>query len=398
MRIIMIISLLLIGLVISNPIVIGGDEDKIASKINELTTILNTKNIEELKSIAINIERYINSKRGGMVIGGLHDYLNSMTKDDLIHYSLHSSLNHMELLDNKKFMSVAEGEKTIFLGEKQKFTGKLGGLHDYIFRQDRETLIRWALTAEAHHKSKFSIPLIGGLHDKIQTMSNKDLAKYTLELARFYPELNSSEELEKLSQTYGIEENSVVKKNATLRDFIFTKDRDTLTKWAFTAEAHERKMKNHEGILGGLHDYIGKLSNQEIAEYILKKSEFYPELDNEFNLERLSHHYGIVQHEEKHQLHNLGNKSDTEISGTIQDFIHSESRDTLLNWALAIETYEREKNNIILEGGIHDFVEKLSNEEIIHFILNKANSFKELNDRKFLEDLCVKYGMNTRHN
>jgi len=76
-----------------------------------------------------------------------------------------------------------------------------GGLDDYIYREPRETLIGWALTAERFDRDGHF--LIGGLDDMIGSMTNNDLAKYILDKANKHPELNSSSKLNALAKEYG---------------------------------------------------------------------------------------------------------------------------------------------------------------------------------------------------
>lgn len=39
---------------------------------------------------------------------------------------------------------------------------QIGGLHDFIFKESKETLERWALTVEAHHAKMTNKTIIGG--------------------------------------------------------------------------------------------------------------------------------------------------------------------------------------------------------------------------------------------
>ena len=48
-----------------------------------------------------------------------------------------------------------------FLADQQSF----GGLHDYIYRETRENLVKWALTTEKYHRKLNSTQFLGGLHD-----------------------------------------------------------------------------------------------------------------------------------------------------------------------------------------------------------------------------------------
>ena len=101
-----------------------------------------------------------------------------------------------ELLNFEKFKSVIEAPKISLIS--------LGGLHDYIFRKDRDTLIKWALTADAYENSKSSSPSKISKNEKIFKMSDQDLIKFVLEKARKYREIDNGEELEKLSESFSV--------------------------------------------------------------------------------------------------------------------------------------------------------------------------------------------------
>lgn len=473
----------------------GGNHDKIAFEITKLSEKLEAKSLDELRQTALNMEEFFH-KKIGLILGGLHDYLNSMTKDDLIKYCLKAALNNPELLSEETFSSEIESKsKNLIFLENEKAEMKIGGLYDYIWKQNRETLERWALTVETYDRSHLSKPLIGGLHDYIKSMSIEDLTKYTLKMANKYPILNSASELDRLSIEYGFlkpeeHQEDKIEYLGGLHDYIFRKDRESLVKWALTCEAHERRNLS-KPLYGGLHDYIFSMSNEDIAKYILEKAKVYPELDSEEKLNTLSAIYGINQssdhisalksillskdkstlikyaltceayerkaqhlhllgglHDYVHKLsnemiceyiikmatmypdldsveklekqsesfgikvpsenHNLSYLEDVAIEGVeesrqvnrdmllggLHDYIRNEPRETLINWALAIEKYEVEEiKKIKIEGGIGENIFKLPNSEIISYILKKAYQHKELNSREFLESLCKKYGL-----
>lgn len=128
-------------------------------------------------------------------------------------------------------------------------------------------------------------------------MTDEEYAKYVIDMAEKFPELDNAVELDRLSQVYGFSNNASLKKiggMGGLHDYIFRKDRNTLIRWAYTCEAHDRKIKN-EIIVGGLHDYIEKLTNQEIADYILRMAENYTVLNSEQGLESYAKIYAIQE-------------------------------------------------------------------------------------------------------
>jgi hypothetical protein len=263
-----------------------GDHDKNAFAIRDLRIKLEQKSLEELKTYALKLENY--SK--GEVLGGLHDYINDLSKEDLIIFIASTCLKNKELLEENKFKAVVEEEKPEAI--------ILGGLHDYIYKQDRKTLIRWALTGEAHEREVLNIHPRGGLHDYIKTLSDAEIASIVLNRADKFKELNSKEKLDALSTKYSISFDEAPRGIlGGLHDYIRLQDRETLIKWALTAESHDRAVRNIK-VLGGLHEMISNYSNEKIAEYVLDMAARYPELNSVEKLNALTAKYNITFNEE----------------------------------------------------------------------------------------------------
>ena len=477
MKLFSLISICIIGAILSGPIIGGGDHDKIAYETNELTLKLNSKSIEELKSNALSIENYVSkgqssqlkdninilnkefllkyiidicventelleaekyeavvnnsyktelfleepNKVGGLhdyiyrkdletlkrwaftceahdrhvsqsqLIGGLHDKIERMSKEEIIIYVLDMSDKYPGLNSGLELDRLSD-----FYDISPKLLGKIGGIHDFIFRLPRETLIQWALTAEAHDRKIKNVTLYGGLEDMIQGMKDSQIAEYVLDKTVTYPELNSSETLNRLSLAYGISQPEKLKngKFGGLHDYIFRENRNTLIKWALTCEFHDKKEKNLQ-LLGGLHDYIDTMKNQEIADYILRMADSYPTLNSSEQLENLSNSYGIKFDNQK-SLTFLTLEDNSEIEGGLNDYIWRESRETLIKWAFASELYDRELKQSKIRGGIHDYIHSFTNEQIIEYVLKQAEEHKELNESGFLNGLTEKYGMNSQ--
>jgi hypothetical protein len=225
--------------------------------------------------------------------GGIHDYVWRLDQEGCIKYILSVALQYQELLEIDTFRAAVSPVVKFLEGNDEP---SFGGLDDYIFRVDRDTLTNFALSAEKYDNVKQGHPtLIGGLHDKIRNMSNVEIAEYILEKVKIYKELNSFQSLEKLSVEYGFSSKlpEDFSREGGLHDYIFRMPRENLARWALTAEAHHKAMNNIE-ILGGLHDYINTLSNEELVQYILKKAQEHPELNSADELDRYASVYGIV--------------------------------------------------------------------------------------------------------
>jgi hypothetical protein len=155
-----------------------------------------------LVAFALGSEAYVNDKTGkGMIIGGLHDKIRNMSDSDIAHYLIDVVKQNRELDDYPKLTEVAT--KYGFI-TPPVMAEPLGGLHDYIWREPREVLIKWALTSENHHRLTKNIKLLGGLEDYVNTMTNEQLIDYIMTKAKEYPELNSAQTLDSLAIKYGI--------------------------------------------------------------------------------------------------------------------------------------------------------------------------------------------------
>jgi hypothetical protein len=273
----------------------GGDHDIIAFKINNLRNKLKENTIVELKVYALKLENY--AAHGKQVLGGLHDYVHTMPREDLIKYIISVCYKNQELFEEEKFTSIVQaGTEKVFLAveEPNSAIGKIGGIHDYLFRQPRSTLIRWALTGEAHERKVKGVELLGGLEDYIDTLSDVEIANYVAEKAKNYKDLDSGDKLDSLAKAYSIthEPQPHLLQMGGLHDYIFRKDRKTLIIWALTCEHHDR-YERKLNVLGGLHEMVHTMTNEKIAEYVLGVAAVYPVLNNAENLDALAKKYEI---------------------------------------------------------------------------------------------------------
>jgi len=154
------------------------------------------ENRETLNQWALTAERF--DRNGQFLIGGLEDELHSMSDTDVAEYVLKMAKKHPELNSGDRLNTLGKGYGII--PSTAAFLN-IGGLDDYIFRENRETLDAWALTAERFDRNgQF---LIGGLEDRLHSMSDRDVAEYVLEMAQKHPELNSGDKLNLLAKGYG---------------------------------------------------------------------------------------------------------------------------------------------------------------------------------------------------
>ena len=379
----------------SRPAIGGGDHDIIAYKIRNMKNYLNEKSVDQLKTEALKMEAYVNKKSGHMILGGLHDYIESLSKEELVQVMSKMMLNNLELLDVVMYESVISPEHNVlsFLAEVPQ---KVGGLHDYIFTIDEDTLRTWAIAVDRYHSEKNGEkPIGGGIHDRLRTMKKLDFIEYILKMIRQYPNLDSSIELNQLCVNYGIsktekkEEKPVEEENHTmvggLVDYIWRQSDQTLIHWALTADKYDKEKRNVH-LLGGLDDYVDSLSREKLMEIILKHAKTYPELNSNVKLDSLAATYGFFKPEKVKE-----EEAPMKVGG-LTDYIWRQPEDVLRQWALTCEKYETEKKNLVLIGGLHDYVDKLTKEELIKIILQYTRNYSELDSGVRLNELALSYG------
>lgn len=256
----------------------------------------------------------------------------------------------------------------------------------------RDTLVNWALASEKYERNvKNQTKIYGGLHDYINTLSNKDIISYILKKAHEYPEIANKDKLDSLTAEYGISSKNVEKPiiggDGGLHDYIWTLPKEKLMNWALTSETYHRDI-NHQHLLGGLHDYISALSNQQLIDYIMNQVKEHPELSKQGMLDSLS------------QKYNINVKSSQSLSsapiggfGGLHDYIWKTERSTLNKWALATEAYHRNVNNQQLLGGLHDYINTLSNQQVIEYVLKEAKEHPEIASAQQLNGLVTKFSI-----
>jgi poly-D-alanine transfer protein DltD len=249
----------------------------------------------------------------------------------------------------------------------------MGGLHDFIYRLDRDTLTAWAYTCERYDREQSGMGfLIGGIVNMIGRWSTVQISDYILEKVDKYPELDSKDKLNALATQYGLIQPA--------REYLTKEDnRQTLEKWALATEKYHREV-NHLHLLGGLDDYISSLTNEKVVEYIVKEVSEHPEIDSADKLNELAVKYGIER---------ITVFSNPIKNNSFDDIIR---RKTLEAWALTCEQFHRNANNIHPMGGLHDYISRLSDDEVIEYIKKEVAEHEELNSVEKLDKLAKEYG------
>jgi len=116
------------------------------------------------------------------MLGGLDDYINTLSNQEIANYILKEAHEHPELNSKDKLNALTQQYSSpIVTGAN---LGGDGGLHAVLFRLPREKLITLALTTEAYHRDVLDRHLFGGLDDYISTLSNEQIIEYIIKEVR----------------------------------------------------------------------------------------------------------------------------------------------------------------------------------------------------------------------
>jgi len=136
---------------------------------------------------------------------------------------------------------------------------------------------------------------MGGLHDYISTLSDSQIADYINKEVKEHPEIASLSKLQSLVTKYTIKAQSELVATPVigggLHDVVRSLNRTSLIAYALAMDeySHEKKPR-----LGGIDDYVYTLQDQEIANFILKQAEQFPELNSKFAVDGLVSKYNIT--------------------------------------------------------------------------------------------------------
>jgi len=109
-----------------------------------------------------------------------------------------------------------------------------------------------------------------------------------LEQIAKYPELDCELFLDELVKKYHIDYD-------VPHAYLANQTKETLIKWALTCEKYEQEIEKREHLLGGIDDYIYRVTEEVIKKYIVSKVEKFKRLDNESVLNDLAVQYGFSQ-------------------------------------------------------------------------------------------------------
>lgn len=315
---------------------------------------------KNLKKIALALENKCREKKSGIILGGLHDYIDSLSDDKISKIIF----DYISIMPEYKDISALEALAKIEHTEPPtKFADKLRD--GYFSRSKLEAL---ALAADKYDIDHQEEKRFGGLHDYIRELRNQELVDFIDSMLKKYNELKEGTVLEDLANG----------KTLSLNDFsakISKLDHDTLVHWAIAVDEYDRENSSILR-LGGVHDYAYRLSIEELNVILLEFAGRWPEILKDGFIEELI----LRDDNEVHQ-----------ILGGFEDYIFTLEREDLIKCALASEDYDRKKRNLKLLGGLHDYVNTLSNDQIVNIVVKYLHKYPEMRTPGFIENLANIY-------
>lgn len=294
----------IISIIIARNIIGGGDHDLIASKILKLSSMLEEKSVEELRSYCLKLEEY--ERRGQFLVGGLHDYIETMDRAACKQYILKGAMKNIELLDLPTFSKVVQDKSDIaFLTEEEKekpigggdlpnLSFKVSKLSYLLVSMSEEELQKFVIRVENwqrkngiavldhqyayYMKKEESISYIIG-----EAVKNKQLLEYD-----FFVETIANP-IDEFHRRY----NPSGPSTESLMQFINVLERKELERFALTCELYTRERENIKNVYGGIHDRLRSMSDREILDYINSVVMKYPQLDGYYNISKLADQYGL---------------------------------------------------------------------------------------------------------
>lgn len=235
-------------------------------------------------------------------------------------------------------------------------------IHNY----STQNLKSLALTAEAFDRQQRGREgLLGGLHDYIDSLSPSQIVDIIVNFISQYQELQSKKFFENLAN---------IKQTPEGLDFfegLKYLSRKQLVNYGISCRNYEQEKRNSFKI-GGFDYYYSRLSESALIDYITA-------CVNRDNLELAEGKLAIIS---KPKLLSLEE---------VHDYLSIVIRKSLIKIAIAVDEYDREVSKFPRVGGIIDFVETLTNEEIIQEVMNKSLNNPELREINMIKNLVLRY-------
>jgi len=282
----------------------GDDVDKTAQEVIAMRKFLNQTELSGLKNDCMMIESYVLKKTNKTLLigGGLHDKLRYMDREACVNYILLNALDNKELLNLTTFTSVVSPKTnttnttntTSIIGgdDADKTAMDIIAMRQFLNQSDLNTLKNECVMVQSYvlTKTNKTLPIGGGIHDRLRNMTKEDCIYYLVENAFYNRELFN---LTTFTSVVGTTNStlSFIDVMGGLDDYLYREPRGTLIQWALTAEKFDR---NGKFLMGGLEDTISTMTNQQIGDYIMKMAKLHPQLNSGEKLNKLAQTYGFT--------------------------------------------------------------------------------------------------------
>jgi hypothetical protein len=164
-------------------------------------------------------------------------------------------------------------------------------------------------------------------------------------------------------------------------DYVMSLKRQDLIEVAYSLERYHRIIFNQTGLMGGLHDYVFRISDDLIRNFIFKELNEHPEICEKSHLVKLVN----LTESQTEELKKY--KRDFIIGDGIHDYLATLDRPIMNRIALALENYHRKQKDEFMFGGLHDYIDQISEEDLRSYIIKEANEHSEINSVSAIKDL-----------
>jgi len=333
------------------------ESNKFSSFFEYLSKLSQDENTEYLRKLALAADNYKKFKTGTQkLIGGLHDYVYRLNNSQIIRIIKKYIDEYPELAEHGLIHNLVG--KTLRTAEEVKAELK---------EEDEYSLARLVILCEEYERNKTGIQLIGGFHDFAFTLPKEKLLKIIGTFVSNNPELSPEHSLLDMA------------KNEISR---YRSSTDKIRPWGMyyiselrrIAEAAEdwANKKLEKDVFGGLHDYIWRLSKEEITKILNDFISIFPELAGPEVIESLVKNPPITK-------------------GGFKTVLEHNDLSLLQKWAMAAERYDFENSDGSRRLSLQDYIQTLSKEDLIKYIVGVSDRWVKLLNEKTLNDLVGKY-------
>jgi HD superfamily phosphohydrolase YqeK len=294
-----------------------------------------------LEKLAFTCESIEREKSQEKIVGGLHDYINKLFDEALRNYI-------REFLERNQ--EYKENDMLLYLATKKQYS--IEQIKNILDVYERNALVEIAIAADEYDRETSTTPRVGGLVDYIDRLSNEEIKVAIISFARRFPELREEDYLKNIILRY---KRVIDNRINGLLSILSSLNRKVLNKIALALEKYSR-IKNNQILLGGLHDYINRLSDNQVIKII-----------QDF----------VDQHTELNDIA-LINQIAGNTSGELFEYLWIQPIEKLKRICLALEAYDRDIQNIFLLGGLHDYIDQISKDDMLEYVSKKIDQYPML--------------------